>query len=446
MTGAIKKIISVFVCFLIIFPFVLNTSAAVQISDYVIPISGDFEAACPNAILYCDDRGQYLYSKGASEILHISAFAKLMVGAVALELYADRLDEKVMMTSELLEGASGLMIYLEKGETLTIEQLLHATLMGGANDAATVLARLYTGNINDFIALMNQKAKEAGAVNTVYKNVTGLYADGMTTTLYDQIKIAKYAYSIKGLTDITQKDKYIIPKTEKFTVRTVLSRNHLVSTYRDTRYKTEGVNGLCYGTTGESGDVLLVSAVRDGMTYFMAFYGGGISEEDNDIEVYKDAVDLLDHAENGFGFVKVLSAKKLISEIAVKYNTTVDTVALVPVDDVTLYLPLDLNVEKDLEYSVVVYNEVLEAPVAEGQAEGQVIVRYDGQEICRADLVTKNPVSRNKILYVLDRIEEFTSSRRFILTLIIFVLLLIVYVLVSAVVRHRMKKKRRKLR
>ena len=91
-------------------------------------------------------------------------------------------------------------------------------------------------------------------------------------------------------------------------------------------------------------------------------------------------------------------------------------------------------------------NIVLEAPIEEGQAEGQVIVLYEGKEICRADLVTKTPVSRNKILYVLDRIEEFTSSRRFIVTLIIFVLLLIVYVLISSVVRHKMKKKRRRLR
>jgi hypothetical protein len=121
-------------------------------------------------------------------------------------------------------------------------------------------------------------------------------------------------------------------------------------------------------------------------------------------------------------------------------------VALVPEDDVTLYLPLDLDIEKDLEYNVIVYNEELSAPVSEGQAEGQVVVKYDGQEICRADLITKNPVSRNKILYVLDRIEEFTSSRRFIITLIIFVLLLIVYVLISAIVHHRMKKRRRKLR
>ena len=446
MTLVTKKIVSVILCIVTALSFAVNTAAKVQISDYVISANGNFEAECSNAILYCDDRDQYLYEKGASEILYVSAFAKLMVGAVALELYGNRLEEDIVITDELIDGVSGLTIYLEKGETLTIGQLLHATLMGGANDAATVLARLYTGNINDFIALMNQRAKDAGAVNTTYKNVTGLYADGMTTTLYDQIKIAKYAYSVKGLTDITAKDKYIIPKTEKFTVRTVLSRNHLVSTYRDTRYKTDGVNGLCCGTTDESGDVLLVSAVRGGMTYFMAFYGGGVSENDNHTEVYKDAVSLLSYAENDFGFVKVLSEKKLMCEIPVKYNTTVDTVALVPEDDVTLYLPLDLDIEKDLQYSIVVYKEALEAPVEERQAEGQVIVKYDGQEICRADLVTKTPVSRNKILYVLDRIEEFTSSRRFIVTLVIFVLLLIIYVLISAVVRHQMKKRRRRLR
>ena len=150
MRRLIKKTALISVCLLIILSFALNVGAAVQVSDYVIPISGELEAECPNAVLYCDDREQYLYSKGASEMLHVSAFAKLMVGAVALELYADRLDEKVLITNELLEGSSGLVIYLEKGETLTIEQLLHATLMGGANDAATVLARLYSLNNHIF--------------------------------------------------------------------------------------------------------------------------------------------------------------------------------------------------------------------------------------------------------------------------------------------------------
>ena len=231
----------------------------------------------------------------------------------------------------------------------------------------------------------------------------------------------------------------------QYLLRTILSRNHLVSTYRDTRYKTEGVTGLCYGSTDESGDVLLVSAQRGGMTYYMAFYGGGVSESDEN-EVCYDAVSMLEYAEEGFGFVDVLSTKKLMSEVNVKYNSTTDTVGLVPEADVTLYLPLSLDVKKDLDYSIVVYNKELSAPVEEGRAEGQVIVSYEGQELCRADLVTKNPVSRNNILYSLDRIEEFTTSRRFIVTALIFVLLLIAYVLISAAVKHKMKKRRRRLR
>lgn len=419
--------------------------AEVQVSDYVIPADESVQALSTNAALYCEDRQQYMYTKGANELINVSALAKLMTGAVALELYRDRLNEEVTMTRELLEGVEGLVIYLEVGETVTVNDLLHATLMGGANDAAMVLARLYTGNINDFIDLMNEKAKTAGAVNTTYKNVTGLHAEGMTTTLYDQIKIARYAAGVEGLTDITSKDKYIIPKTKYTTTRTVLSRNHLVSTYRDTRYKTEGVTGLCYGSTDESGDVLLVSAVRGGMTYYMAFYGGSVSESD-EIEVCYDAVSMLEYAEEGFGFVDVLSTKKLLSEVSVKYNSTTDTVGLVPEADVTLYLPLSLDVKNDLEYSVVVYSEELSAPVEEGQTEGMIIVSYEGQELCRADLVTKNPVSRNGILYMLDRIEEFTTSRRFIITVLAFILLLVVYVLISAVIRHRLKKRRRRLR
>ncbi len=409
--------------------------------DYDIPISDKVKTETPNVLLYCDDHDQYLYSKGASDILFTSAAVKLMVGAVALELYADRLDEVITVTDDLLEGSQGLVMYLDKGDTVTVNYLIHAVLMYGANDASTILARLHTGNINDFIQVMNEKAKSCGAKNTVYKNVTGLYADGMTTTLYDQIKIAEYAAGVKGLTDITVKEKYVPDKGECSIAKTVNSRNLLI-----TKYQTAGVNGMCYGSTDESGDVLIVSAVIGGMTYYMALYGGTTEEGQTEKSVFADAISLLEYAQEGFGFVTVLSSGKLMCETKVKYNTTVDTVALVPESDVMLYLPLNIDTEKDLQYRIVVYKEALDAPVQEGQEEGKVIVSYNGKEICSAALVTKNPVSRNKILYVIDCIEEFTSDRRFLITVGVFAVLVIVYILISSIIRQRLKKRRRRLR
>ncbi|MBR6535164.1 MAG: D-alanyl-D-alanine carboxypeptidase [Clostridia bacterium] len=446
---AIKKITALFACIsFVVSVLAVSAFAEVTVNDYEIPIDSSIETVTPNVLLYCVDRDQYLYAKGAEQSVNVSASVKMMVGAVALELYGDKLDEIVTVTQELLEGAQGYNVGLKKGEKVTYGYLLSAVLMRGANDAATVLARLYNGNLNDFLALMNEKAKACGAENTSYKNVTGLYADGMTTTLYDQIKIAQYAASVEGLLEMTSKDTYVLHQTDELELKTLNNRNGLVRS--TTKYKTEGVTGLCYGTTDESGDVLMVSAEIGGMTYFMALYGGTEYENEDDktleTSVYVDARTLLKYASEGFGFKTVLSTGKPLCEVPVKYNTTVDSVHLVAESEITLYLPTTLDVEKDLKYEITVFKESLDAPVQEGQAEGRVTVYYAGQQLCSADLVTKNPVSRNKILYVIDQIEEFTSSRRFVITVIVFLLIALAYVLITSAVRHAMKKKRRRLR
>lgn len=445
----IKKIISVALCIVFaVYPLTASVFSAVTVNDYEIPTDQSVKTVTPNILLYCQDREQYLYTKGAGEELNVSASVKMMVGAVALELYGDRLDEIVTVTKEHLDGVQGLTVGIRAGNKVTYDYLLHAVLMRGANDAATILARLYTGNLNDFLELLNEKAKACGAENTSYKNVTGLYADGMTTTLYDQIKIAQYAASVSGFLQFTSKDTYVLHQTDELELRTLNNRNSLVRS--TTKYKTEGVTGMCYGTTDESGDVLVVSAEIGGMTYFMALYGGTEYEDEKTKEletsVYADARALLEYASDGFGFITVLSEGKPMCEVDVKYNTTTDVVQLVAESEVKLYLPTDIDMENDLEYRITVYEETLCAPVQEGQIEGQVAVYYAGNELCRADLVTKTPISRNKILYVIDCIEEFTTSRRFIITLIVFAIAAPAYILISSAIRYAIKKKRRRLR
>lgn len=451
-----------FICFLLIFcavlplcPLCAETEAPgaeenVVINDYDIPLDDTLPINTKYALLYNADEKRYLYKKQDDALIEPASTVKLMLGVVAFELYAGRFDEEITVTKQLLEDKEGLSVYIEPGEVFTIRQLLYIVLMYGANDAAMILARLYTGNVNDFILLMNDYAARLGCENTTYRNVTGLHADGATTTLADIIRIAVYAEALDGFTDITSTARYSIPSSNTTKARTILSRNALVSVYLDNRYKTSGVTGMSYGSTDEMGDCLVVSSEYGDVKYFIALMGGYETEADENgktnMTVYTDAIYLLSYAQTAFAYTDVLDEKKIVAEVPVVYSSVTDYVSLVPTSSVTLFLPANVKVESEITTKTITYSDSLQAPVDEGQIAGEIVLYYNGGEICRVKLKTTASVARSKILYVLGQIKAFVLSVKFIASAGAFVVLLVAYILIKAAVRGGKKRRRRKLR
>lgn len=82
---------------------------------------------------------------------------------------------------------------IKKEEIFSVENLLYGLLLSSGNDAAIVLAEAVSGNVNDFVTLMNTKAKEIGCLNTHFSNPHGFYDDNHYSTPYDMALILKYA-------------------------------------------------------------------------------------------------------------------------------------------------------------------------------------------------------------------------------------------------------------
>ena len=79
--------------------------------------------------------------------------------------------------SEHASSMGGTQIYLEVGETMTVDELIKAVAVPSANDATVALAEFVAGSEEAFVALMNSRAKEIGANNTNFNNCTGLFDD-----------------------------------------------------------------------------------------------------------------------------------------------------------------------------------------------------------------------------------------------------------------------------
>ena len=422
-------------------------------TGYDIPADENMTVSSRNALLYSEYDDRFLFSKRADELLEPASTTKTMVGIMIFEKFGKALDRQITVTKELLEGKDGLSIYLEEGEILSIRQLLTILLMHGANDVSTILAHYYMqdveyegSDLEKFAELMTARAAEIGCENTVYKNVTGLFASGAKTVLPDLIKIAVHAANIPGFLEMTSTDRLMIEKNGPTKSRVVLSRNYLVSSYQTAKYKTAGVTGMNYGSTEQMGQCLLVSAEYDGKRYFAAIMGGYTDADDETQVVYTDAKKLLDYARTGFKYIDVLKKGVIMTQVGVRFSNNTDVVTLVPEKTVSMYLPVNTDVNTEITFKTIVQEEEIDAPVPQGYKAGDIIVIYNDAEVCRVPLVTTVSVQQSRILYTLDALEKFVKKPVVIASLISFFVFLFIYVVIIKSIIAAQQKKRKHIK
>ncbi|MCI8547759.1 MAG: D-alanyl-D-alanine carboxypeptidase [Bacilli bacterium] len=140
------------------------------------------------------ESGRVLYQNNANEKRLIASITKVMTATVALENTKD-LNKKVKAGEEVLK-MYGTSIYMEKGETLTMKDLLYGLMLRSGNDAAVVIANGVSKNEKDFVKLMNQKAQKLQMTNTTFKNCHGLDEETKNySTAYDMALLSRYIYN-----------------------------------------------------------------------------------------------------------------------------------------------------------------------------------------------------------------------------------------------------------
>ena len=105
------------------------------------------------------DSGRVLYEHNADEQRLIASITKIMTAVIAIE--NGDLDDIVTAGDEVLK-MYGTSIYIQKGEQMSLEDLLYGLMLRSGNDAAVVIAKHISGSEEEFVSLMNQKAKEIG--------------------------------------------------------------------------------------------------------------------------------------------------------------------------------------------------------------------------------------------------------------------------------------------
>ena len=336
----------------------------------------------PAAVLMDAASGRVLYAKDEHARRSPASITKLMTMLLTYEaLRAGRVkpDDPVVTSAEAV-SMGGTQIYLEDGETLSLRDMLRAVAIASANDAAVALAEHLGGSHEQFVNLMNEKARELGMNDTQFRNSTGLDADGHFSSAYDiallSRHLAVYFPEALELTKIYQ-DKLELPHRRKDKVFALDNRNKLVLFY-------QGADGLKTGFTGTSGYCLAATA-RRGETRMVAVIMGAADPKLRQAETIK----LLNYGFANYRTVVLAPADKAVAQVKVRRGRQ-EAVAAVP------RAAFGVSIAKGEEGKVQMRVDLqpLEAPVARGAVIGHLVASLDGRELSRMDLVAATAVAR----------------------------------------------------
>ena len=340
------------------------TCAAILLPSLPARAEG-LELTAPSAVLMDAATGTVLFEKDSHQQRPCASITKVMTLCLVMEALDDgRLTlDQTLTASAHAASMGGSDIWLEEGEQMTVDDLLKATVIMSANDAAVVLAEAVSGSEDAFVAAMNEKAQELGMEDTTFLNCNGLDEEGHLTSAYDVALMSRELITHEKIYDYTLTWMDSVRGGETQLVNT----NKLIRSY-------PGITGLKTGTTGQAGSCITATAQRDGLSLIAVVLGA-----DSTDHRFQDAKALLDY---GFaGWKCVQPEAPALEPVPVRKGMEA---FVTPVMGESPKLLLRSDAAGEVEQQVT-YRE-LEAPVEQGDVIGQVTYRLGGETLAQVDL------------------------------------------------------------
>lgn len=252
----------------------LILSVAAVLSTNMIPVQAaeywpqEIEVASPCAMVMEMNTGAILYEKNIDEVHYPASITKILTTLIAIE--EGDLDDIVTFSADAVYKNEGDSSHISRDldEQMTLEECLYGVMLESANECAYAVAEhIGGGDINKFIDMMNEKAKELGCTNTHFNNPNGLPDEDHYTTTHDMVLISKAAYENETFRMITGTGRYVIPPTNKHEEETILQNHHsMLYPLRTAKYLYDGCTGGKTGYTVAANSTLVTYAERDGMS------------------------------------------------------------------------------------------------------------------------------------------------------------------------------------
>lgn len=342
------------------------------------------QISAPSAVLMEASTGQIIYEKGADDKRNPASVTKVMT----LILIFDALAEgKIQLSDEVVTSAhaksmGGSQVFLEEGETQTVETLIKCIVIASGNDASVAMAEYISGTEEAFVQQMNERAEGLGMTKTHFVDCCGLTEDPSHVTTARDIALMSrelidqypqiHNYSTIWMENITHVTKQ---GTKEFGLSNTNKLLRMATNFKVTGLKTGSTSlaKYCLSATAEKDGVRLIASIMAAPDFKARF---------------ADAQTLLNY---GYANCKLYEDKEGITLPEISVEGGIKSGAELVLNGTFRYLSLkgeDLSsVEKKL-----VLSESLPAPVEPGQKAGVLEYLLNGEKIGEMDVVTAEAV------------------------------------------------------
>ena len=305
-------------------------------------------------------------------------------------LYQESTEE---FTEFILKNDKVLLRYLEM-DNVKVEDLIKGIGIASANDAAVALAEKLGGTVENFVKMMNERAKELGCKNTTFKNPHGLDEDGHLTSAYDMSLMArelvKHEYALKISSTY---DEYI----------TVSGENHwLVNTNKLVKFY-KGIDGLKTGYTDKAGYCLTATMNKNNMRLISVVMKS--SSKDNRST---DTIGMMEYGYSMYGSEVIFKKSEYTGKINIsgsenkEYNYYLD-------NDVKLIV--DKNT-RDVNYSTKIKLDKLKAPLKKGTKVGELILEFEDKKYTYNLIINEEVKKASYFKVLINNLKDIVTGNR----------------------------------
>ncbi len=341
-------------------------------------------------VLVDKDTGEVLVNKNGSQKMQVASICKLMTSLIALE-YIDAgklsLDDK-LIASEHACSMEGSQAFLDAGSEYLVRDLLKSVVVASANDSAVVLAEHIAGSENDFVKMMNSRAKELGMTNTIYANSTGLEAPNQYSTALDTAKILSEInkHNIYKEDCKIWMDDFVHPSGRV---------TQLVNTNRLIKYYEPCVSGKT-GFTDDAGYCLSACAEKNNMSLIAVT----LKCKDS-ASRFRECMDLLNYGFNHYENATIIKGGDVVVNSVKVLQGKSENVKLVFEKDFSV---LKKRGDKTSITTNLNLPHEIKAPLEEGSIIGHIDILKDGVILGKVNILAAEKIEKHNYKDAIEKI------------------------------------------
>lgn len=329
------------------------------------------------------ESGELIFGKNEDARLPMASTTKIMTALLLCEYGNENREIKATREMVAVEGSS---MGLLEGDIVTLKDLLYGMMLASGNDAANTAAIVVGGSVENFVRLMNKRAKEIGLLNTSFETPSGLDGENHYTTAKELALLAAFAMKNDRFRTAASTVSYTAFYGNPPYKRTIKNHNRLLKTY-------EGLNGVKTGFTKKSGRCLVTSACRDGKEIIVVTL--------NDPNDWQDHKNLLDA-----GFDALTTVKAKYEKDKIKINVVGGKS-----DYITIEIPeISVNCLKDGTITTeVLAPSFLYAPVKRDERIAELLVYLNGEVYKSVPLYAKEAIGVQEVKPQIRFLKQFLA-------------------------------------